>query len=137
HGLATPRSPSGGAGRGRRSLTQTGYLPGTPFYIAPELVEGPEALSPAADLFALGILAFELLVGERPFPGSVALALLEEREPPPALRLRARWPDAPAELDAALDACLRFDPEARPTAAELAALLDRLGETRAVDEPGA
>jgi serine/threonine protein kinase len=111
----------GGASLGGSSfLTGTGMLPGTPSYIAPELVHGREQLSPAADLFAFGVIAYEMIADRRPFAEAPVLALVERRPVATPRSILEAWPECPPVLAAALDACLSFDPRARPTAKELA-----------------
>ncbi|WP_236607662.1 protein kinase domain-containing protein [Sandaracinus amylolyticus] len=105
-------------------LTETGLLPGTPLYIAPELARGHGALRPASDLFAFGVLAYELLIGRRPFDEPVALAVLEGRSPPPRLPLAPHWPDGDPAIVAILEACLALDPGERPSAREVAEALE-------------
>jgi serine/threonine-protein kinase len=103
------------------ALTQAGHLLGTPVYMAPELAQGARGATPAADLWAFGVIAYELFRGSLPF------------DVPPVLDMIARraW-RAPDTLDearcgaqvAALVArCLSAAPEARPTAAECLAAL--------------
>ena len=67
-------------------LTQTGTVVGTAYYLSPEQAAGRSG-SPASDLYSLGVVAYECLVGSRLFPGTnpVAVALAHLREPPPAL----------------------------------------------------
>jgi serine/threonine-protein kinase len=134
--LPTP-VPAGSGRRQRREaagsesgagLTRTGFLPGTPAYMAPELAEGREHLSLAADLFAFGVIARELLVNKRPFLEPPLAMRLEGRRPEPAPPLDSLWPEAPAELASLLDRCLDFDPSVRPTASVLAATLSRAAE---------
>ena len=48
-------------------LTMTGMLLGTPLYMAPEAIEGARDATPAVDMFAFGVMAFELLAGREPF----------------------------------------------------------------------
>jgi serine/threonine protein kinase len=57
-------------------MTQAGSLMGTADYMAPELAGGAEAAGPAADQYALGIIAFQLLVGRHPFPSDNPLSAL-------------------------------------------------------------
>ena len=108
---------------GSSFLTRTGMLPGTPSYIAPELVHGRDRLTPAADLFAFGVIAYEMIADKRPFPEAPVLALVDHRSVPTPRSIREYWPDCPVPLAAALDACLSFEPADRPTAARLASLL--------------
>lgn len=112
---------------GRCKLADVGADGGlTPAYAAPERWSRPrDEVAPSADVYALGVLAHELLAGARPFAGGsdapAALAALEElhrSSPPPALPSSV----APA-LASLVDACLAKDPAARPTAAALVAAL--------------
>jgi serine/threonine protein kinase len=112
------------------ALTRTGNLVGTPPYIAPELVGGPEALSPAADLFAFGVLAWELLAGERPFQRPVAVARLAGEALPEAPSLATRWKRGSPEVIGTIDRCLAIDPLARPHVEEVAAVLARFATVR-------
>ncbi len=119
---APTRTPS--HERHAKSLTETGHLPGTPLYMAPELARGAE-VGPPADLFALGIVARELLVKQRPFLESVALTMLEGESFPTITPIATLWPDAPPELARLLDACLAESAAERPTARDLADALAR------------
>lgn len=72
----------------RHSLTQSGYLIGTPEYMAPELVEHPA--TPASDTYALGILVYQMLTGQVPFKGTTPVSIVwkhlkEQPEPPSKL----------------------------------------------------
>jgi serine/threonine protein kinase len=116
-------SLGGGSLGGSSFLTGTGMLPGTPSYIAPELVHGREKLSAAADLFAFGVIAHEMIADRRPFSEAPVLALVERRRVPTPRPIREAWPGCPPALAAALDACLSFDPRERPSAGALAELL--------------
>ena len=94
-------------------ITQ-GQLIGTPHYLAPELIEGAEA-SRASDLYALGCLLYECLVGEPPFGGrrlpEVGFAHLTEPPPDP----RAARPELSDDFALALLTPLEKDPSLRPT----------------------
>jgi eukaryotic-like serine/threonine-protein kinase len=67
-------------------LTQTGAIMGTAYYISPEQASGG-AVTPASDIYSLGIVAYECLTGRRPFAGDtpVSVALAQVRDEPPAL----------------------------------------------------
>jgi len=99
--------------------TQTGELLGTPGYMAPEQVRNLPLGAPA-DVYALGAILFEILVGESLHSrGTAALAsTLTTPQQAPSSRVSDR--DIAPELDAACFAALAQDPAARPTARELA-----------------
>jgi serine/threonine-protein kinase len=88
------------SGEAATQLTATGVVIGTPTYMAPELAQGRPA-SPASDLYALAVLAYEMLTGAPPFSGESALSLLHQHvtTPPPSVRARAAQP---GQLDAVL-----------------------------------
>jgi eukaryotic-like serine/threonine-protein kinase len=81
-------------------LTDTGMLLGTPLYMSPEQARG-DAIDPRADLFALGVMLFEMLAGTTPFDGSaleVVVANMNEDIPPIAERAPDAAPDPVLEL---------------------------------------
>ncbi|HTR54527.1 MAG TPA: serine/threonine-protein kinase [Kofleriaceae bacterium] len=95
-------------------LTRAGDLMGTPAYMAPELAAGAGSASTASDVFAFGVIAYELLRGRAPFAEPVVFARAEGRAvKPPAV-------DGIAE---SLARSLDLDPANRPSAVELAAAL--------------
>jgi serine/threonine-protein kinase len=111
--------------------TQTGTVLGTSNYIAPEQAQGGE-VDGATDVYSLGVVLFELLTGDVPFPGEtfVAVAMRHVSEPPPSVL--ERRPDVPARVAHAVDRALEKHPADRfPTmdafAAELEACLAALG----------
>ncbi|MBL8613484.1 MAG: serine/threonine protein kinase [Myxococcales bacterium] len=103
-------------------LTETGELLGTVRYMAPELLRGEEASS-ASDLYAVGVLAYELLTGAAPFAGTGVELMIRVREGG-ARPLGEVAPHVPEDLARAIDRALARDPAARFASAEamLAAL---------------
>jgi len=93
-------------------LTAQGTILGTIQYMAPEQLEGLEA-DPRTDIFALGAVLFEMLTGQKAFPGtsqaSVMGAILKD-EPPPVSQLQ---PVTPPALDYLVRTCLAKDPDHR------------------------
>ncbi len=105
-----------------RATGSAGLL-GTPAYMAPEQVAG-EPVGPAADFYALGVVAFEMVSGKLPFHGPTALATASLRLTQPAPDLRALVPDLPQTWASAVAALLQRSPAARPrSGAELLAQL--------------
>ena len=90
-------------------LTMTGAHLGTPGYMAPEQLRG-QPPDPRVDIFAFGVMAYELATGSHPFGGSDPAALLERllSDNPPLSR-----PIEPAGLDTIIRMCLKGNPEGR------------------------
>jgi serine/threonine-protein kinase len=100
-----------------------GDVLGTAAYLAPERVLGHQA-TPAADVYALGVLLYELLAGRPPFAGDTGTALAMAHVHARPAPLRAVAPQVPPALAAACEHAMAKDPAARPpSAAALAALL--------------
>ncbi|HEY2371667.1 MAG TPA: protein kinase [Gaiellaceae bacterium] len=93
-------------------VTQTGTVLGTSNYLSPEQASG-KPTTPATDVYSLGIVLYELLTGEVPFPGDnfVAVAMKHLNEPPPDVLEQRR--DIPMRLAAAVDRALEKDPALR------------------------
>jgi serine/threonine-protein kinase len=111
-------------------MTQTGTVMGTSNYLSPEQASG-KPVTAATDVYSLGVVLYELLTAEVPFPGEnfVAVAMRHLNDAPPSLL--ERRPDAPVRLAAAIDRMLEKDPERRfasmgAVASELRRCLDEL-----------
>jgi eukaryotic-like serine/threonine-protein kinase len=105
-------------------MTQTGTVLGTSNYIAPEQASG-QRVDAHSDVYALGVVLYELLAGDVPFPGEsfLAVAMKHMHEPPPHLREVRR--DVPPRVAAAVDRALEKEPEQRfPTMDAFAAELE-------------
>jgi tetratricopeptide (TPR) repeat protein len=109
------------AGAGDRS--QTGEVIGTVAYMAPEQLRG-DAVDHRADLWALGVVAYEMLAGETPYQGRSNVATLSRILADPPHDLGAERPDVPAHLAALVRSLLVKDPDERvQDAAQVMALL--------------
>ena len=109
-------------------LTEVGSISGTVLYMAPEQIEGREVDS-RTDIFAFGIVLFEMLSGQRPFAGdsrASLMAAIVAAEPP---ALSSLQPRVPAALERLIRRCLAKDPDDRwQTARDMAAELRWIAE---------
>jgi eukaryotic-like serine/threonine-protein kinase len=99
---------------GATMLTQLGTLLGTPAYISPEQAAGDPQVDHLADIYSLGIVAYEMLAGTRPFTATTARALLAAHvtEQPP--ELTSKRDGLPPRLAALVMRCLEKEPARRP-----------------------
>lgn len=96
-------------------LTVPGTVLGTPAYLAPEQIDGDKEPTSAADIYSLGMIAYELLLGQLPFSGRegvLSILLAQQHEDPP--RPRDLNPELSPALETALLAPLEKDPIGRP-----------------------
>jgi eukaryotic-like serine/threonine-protein kinase len=112
-------------------LSTEGALLGTPAYLAPEAILNAASVDASIDLYALGAVGYELLVGQPVFEGStiveVSLHHLQSEPVPPSLRSAQ---PIPAGLEQLVLRCLAKDPAQRPaSAAAMMAILDQLADT--------
>jgi predicted Ser/Thr protein kinase len=100
-------------------MTQTGTAIGTPAYMAPEQLAGDPAADHRIDIYAVGLLAYELLNGRSPFaattPAKVLVAVLS-LDPKPLVEVR---PDVPQSLSELVMRCLSKEPDERPATARI------------------
>jgi len=124
-GVAKAVSEAGGTG----SLTATGMAVGTPAYMAPEQITADPALDHRVDIYALGVMAYEMLAGRAPFLGTnlqqVVAGHLAHRPDP----LTVHRPTASAALEAVVMRCLEKNPADRwQTAGDVVRALDALAK---------
>ncbi|MBI3891440.1 MAG: serine/threonine protein kinase, partial [Candidatus Wallbacteria bacterium] len=107
---------------GETLRTATGVILGTPGYIAPEVLLG-HPVRTAADVYALGVILFELIAGAKPFEAEGIAELLKLQVTGQVPSLAAREPSVSPELDAFVSQCLARAPDERPSAAAVEASL--------------
>ena len=98
------------------TLTSAGFALGTPTYMAPEQATADPSTDHRADLYAVGVLGYELLTGAPPFTGSPQQVITQHLTTPPA-PIGARRPDAPPALTEVITRALAKDPAERPESA--------------------
>ena len=133
-----PASPTDDTDRGAdeaTELTRPGMALGTVAYMSPEQALG-QTVDPRSDLFSLGAVLYEMVTGERAFPGTTPGAVFDRilnREP---RRVRKVDPGLPAELEVVIDRLLAKPPEQRhASAGELIAELAQVSRLLAAQEP--
>ena len=99
------------------NLTRTLTTVGAPDYVAPEQIDpagaGSGKLGPAADVYSLGAILFDLLTGRPPFLGEHALKVIQQASEKPAPKLRTLMPGLDRDLETICSKCLERDPSAR------------------------
>ncbi len=111
---------------GQEKLTQTGFVSGTPDYMAPEQAVGDPSVGPPADMFSIGVIAFEMFSGRKPFEGPTMESLLARvTKSAPSLREVVSDASFPPELYRIVDKLLERDAKLRYQHA--GELLDDLG----------
>ena len=114
----------------RQDLTASTTVLGSPGYMSPEQIRNARTVDERADVWALGVVLYELLTGRLPFESPTVSGLLAAIVADPHTPLRESLPDAPDGLPEVLDACLQKDLARRyRTVAELARALSRFAPT--------
>src|SRR5450432_1644119 len=110
------------------ALTKTSTLLGSPHYMSPEQIRNAKSVDQRADIWALGIVLYELLSGSAPFSATTAPALLAQIVADPPRPLRPLAPNVPRGLEAVINRCLEKEPTRRFAGiTELARELARFG----------
>ncbi|MEJ2206625.1 MAG: protein kinase, partial [Gemmatimonadota bacterium] len=129
-------------GAGGARLTETGLSVGTPFYMSPEQATGDQNIGPAADIYALACVLYEMLVGEPPYLGNTAQAVLGKIIQGLPVSATSARRSVPANVDAAIRKALEKLPADRfTTAGDFARTLSdpafRYGDVEGVVSAGA
>ena len=113
-----------------QDLTQVGFAVGTPFYMAPEQIRGMRDLDGRVDIFACGVILYEMLTGQRPFHGANPKELFTRVVSADFAPIRRLEPTLPRSIDEVLKRVLMPDRGARyPTAEAFAHALESLKMT--------
>lgn len=106
--------------RGGAKIDSEGMLAGTPKYVPPEYVESGDS-DHRGDIYALGVIGYEMIAGQLPFRSLTNTSLLKERLEPHGLDLAERMPELPNDIVAIVERCLSVQPIQRyPQAADVA-----------------
>jgi DNA-binding NarL/FixJ family response regulator/tRNA A-37 threonylcarbamoyl transferase component Bud32 len=112
----------------QKRLTAMGSIIGTPAYLSPEQAQG-KPLTPATDIYSLGVVMYEMLTGQLPFDADDIASILLQQVNKPATPPSALTPNIPVWLENVLMVTLEKQPENRfPNAAALAAALSGMDE---------
>jgi serine/threonine-protein kinase len=119
-------------GEEEHSLTATDVIVGSPHYMSPEQLKSLKMVDARADVWALGVILYQLLSARRPFESDSLVGTCARIAAEPPTPLRERKPDVPADLEAIILKCLEKDRDKRvQSVADLARLLAPYGSERA------
>lgn len=115
------------------SITQAGYVLGSPHYLSPEQAQG-QVTDFRSDLYSLGVVLYEMLTGERPFEGSTPIAIVARHLHDPLPPIRSRRADVPMEVAVLIERLTAKDREQRPRSyADMLAAIEAVGPTASPD----
>ncbi|MDH3944921.1 MAG: protein kinase, partial [Anaerolineae bacterium] len=115
-------------------LTSEGGIVGTVYYMAPEQAMGKD-VSPSADLYALGVILYELTTGALPFEDPDPIAVISQHIHAPPINARLKNPDLPPRLSDLIMSLLSKEPEERPASAQV--ILSALEDSALLDTTAA
>lgn len=117
-------------------LTSTGQVFGTPRYMSPEQAMSTGDVDARSDLYSLGLILYECIVGQPPFVAQTSIQYLSAHTTMAPPKLRERAPDAPEALENLIDACLAKEATDRPQSAEeVQKALERIERSLETGEP--
>jgi len=132
-GISKAITLGGGPMNASPSLTAAQSLLGSPAYMSPEQARRPKAVDTRTDIWALGVILYEFLTGETPFPGESPLEVLTAALADPMPSIWAFRQDVPRELEAVVAKCLEKRPDDRhQTVAEFAEALRPFAPTESM-----
>ncbi len=132
-GISKAITLSGGPMNASPSLTAAQSLLGSPAYMSPEQARRPKSVDTRTDIWALGVILYEFLTGETPFPGESPLEVLTAALADPMPSIWAVRQDVPRELEAVVAKCLEKRPDDRhQTVAEFAEALRPFAPTESM-----
>jgi serine/threonine protein kinase len=125
-GMAKLTATDGDAAQTGSGITESGAILGTPHYMAPEQVYGEKQVDPLADVWAIGVIAYECLSGRRPVEGKSFGQIFRNMTLRSIEPLGSLVAGLPREVTSLVDRMLSHDRAGRPTAAEVNRELSRL-----------
>jgi serine/threonine-protein kinase len=99
-------------------LTSTGQVFGTPRYMSPEQALSTGEVDARSDIYSLGLIIFECIVGQPPFVAQTSIQYLSAHSTQTPPKLREQYEEAPEPLERLIDACLAKEASARPQSAD-------------------
>lgn len=117
------------------ALTASGSLVGTPTYMSPEQVYGDKQLDGRSDIYALGVILFQMLTGQTPYEADTPARLMMKHVMDPVPHVKDRRPDLPDEFDDIINRAMAKEPAERfPKASELSSALTAVTKRSDKDE---